>query len=385
MEKSIEEVKKGSIEEKKQFFDEYLVLHPTLKNAINKVSEEIQNADEQTLVLVVGPSGIGKSTLIKIIVDNYRFQLKESYSEGIIPIFAVEAIAPDRGSFKWSDYYRRALKELDEPLIEQKINYGELKPRARSNGVAYLSPKYKSADLRQALENAMYYRRVKACLIDEAQHMTIVSGACTLKTQLDTIKSLANVSKTPHILVGTYELLPFLNLSGQLSGRTILVHMPRYSTKSKEEIIIYLSILKQLQIHLPINEIPDLVSNWEFFYLHTLGCVGHLKKLMRRTLNSALDRGQDKLTIKDFERYAMSIKQCETIQREIEEGEYILKEEGGNLERLKKSLGLIEEKTMSKEGRRKRNVGQRNPVRDPVGGTLGGENQVETENITLSN
>src|SRR5664280_3187190 len=39
-----------------------------------------------------------------------------------IPVVSVEAIAPESGSFNWRDHYKRLLHQLDEPLIDHKLN-----------------------------------------------------------------------------------------------------------------------------------------------------------------------------------------------------------------------------------------------------------------------
>jgi hypothetical protein len=60
--------------------------------------------------------------------------------------------------------------------------------------------------------------------------MKIGSGASggKLLDQLDWIKSMTNVTGVLHILIGTYELLNFRNLSGQASRRGLDLHFPRY-------------------------------------------------------------------------------------------------------------------------------------------------------------
>ena len=39
-----------------------------------------------------------------------------------IPVASVEAVAPESGSFNWRDHYKRLLRQLDEPLIDYKVN-----------------------------------------------------------------------------------------------------------------------------------------------------------------------------------------------------------------------------------------------------------------------
>ena len=46
------------------------------------------------------------------------------------------------------------------------------------------------------------------------------------------IKSTASRAQTVHVLIGTYELLAFRNLSGQLSRRSVDLHFSRYRRKA---------------------------------------------------------------------------------------------------------------------------------------------------------
>src|SRR4029434_2123935 len=91
-------------------------------------------------------------------------------------------------------------------------------PSARAAGAEY----------HHAVERALAFRRPVAILIDEAQHLARIGSGRRVSDQLDVIKSLANRTKTVHVLIGTYELLAFRNLSAQLSRRSIDIHFPRY-------------------------------------------------------------------------------------------------------------------------------------------------------------
>ena len=57
--------------------------------------------------------------------------------------------------------------------------------------------------------------------------------------QLDVIKSIASRSQTVHVLIGTYELLAFRNLSAQLSRRSVDLHFSRYRAESADDIEVF--------------------------------------------------------------------------------------------------------------------------------------------------
>jgi hypothetical protein len=84
---------------------------------------------------------------------------------------------------------------------------------------------------------------------------------------MDVVKALAGIPETKVVLIGTYELLNLLNLSGQLSRRGIEIHFMRYGT-SDEDIKAFQSILWEFQRHLPLMIEPNLVRHWEYYYVH---------------------------------------------------------------------------------------------------------------------
>ncbi len=107
--------------------------------------------------------------------------------------------------------------------------------------------------LRLALESALIHRRPAAFFIDEAQHLAKMKSGRKLQDQLDSIKSLASLTDTVHILVGTYELLPFRNLSAQLSRRSIDIHFPRYRAEQQRG----LHRLSERGLHLATSSASD--------------------------------------------------------------------------------------------------------------------------------
>lgn len=141
--------------------------------------------------------------------------------------------------------------------------------------------------LRRALENSLSQRNPDVFFIDEAQHMGKMASGYKLQDQLDCLKSLTNMTSILHCLLGTYELLTFRNLSGQLSRRSVDIHFPRYQVNNTDDIQAFKSVLLTLGRQMPLSLEPDLVSHWEFFIERTLGCIGTLKNWLTRTLKDA--------------------------------------------------------------------------------------------------
>ncbi|WP_242479860.1 TniB family NTP-binding protein [Bacillus cereus group sp. N21] len=224
--------------------------------------------------------------------------------------------------------------------------------------------------LRKSLENAFRFRNPVACIVDEAQHLLKVSGAKSLQNQLDTIKSLANKTKVPHILIGTYELKEFFNLSAQLSRRTISIQFPRYRASNLEDYRTFLSVIHMLQKKLPLEEEPNLLEHADFIYERTLGCIGILKDWLTRCLGDAIYNGKKTITKEMLYTYAMPVNALKMLIEEIEQGEDLFEENEQDKLDLLYKIGLKareKEKITKKDATQKSGVGRRKPKRDPVG------------------
>jgi hypothetical protein len=195
------------------------------------------------------------------------------------------------------------------------------------------------------------------------------------RTSSTLFKSIANRTNTVHVLFGTYDLLAFRNLSGQLSRRSVDIHFPRYLADRAEDRKIFVNIVHSFPKKLPLPEPPDLLKHWELLYERTFGCVGVLKQWLVKALTAALRRGDSTISVSDLEAHALSIAQCDKILSEITEGEARLNEADGARSRLRARLGLSTGAALvltpsghtGADTRRHLKPGHRKPVRDPVG------------------
>ncbi|WP_261180556.1 TniB family NTP-binding protein [Anaerobacillus sp. CMMVII] len=155
---------KGPVDERIRYFENYVVAHPTLITAYKELLERIDVTSDNNILLVYGPSGVGKSTLFSKIIKHIYEDNTELIREdrGFIPVVGTEAISPETGIFDWIDFYTRALHSANEPLVDHKVSFDE----------AGIKKSGSMRALRQSLENVLKYRKTKVVLIDEAQHMT---------------------------------------------------------------------------------------------------------------------------------------------------------------------------------------------------------------------
>ena len=362
------------------YFRSFTMAHPRLKEADTELKQAIQDPAGWSLIFVFGPTGVGKTTLRLRIERHLKESLLPVLREdpGRVPVVSIEAAA-DSAQFSWKDYYRRALIALEEPLIDRKISYRIRCLFRDDSGKLILDPRAVGMEIRYALESALIHRRPAAFFIDEAQHLTKMKSGRKLQDQLDCIKSLASLTNTVHVLIGTYELLPFRNLSAQLSRRSIDIHFRRYRADRREDFDAFRSVVFTFQRHLPLAGESDLLKHFDYCYERSIGCVGVLKEWLTRALAVALADESPVITRKILERTAWSAVQSERMAKDALEGEADLTENEEPRGRLRKLLGLDSVVSPSSDSAnqpdpvpsvassRKRRVGQRRPVRDITG------------------
>jgi energy-coupling factor transporter ATP-binding protein EcfA2 len=370
------------------YFRSYTVAHPVLQAVDSAVKRALREPAGGSLVLVMGPTGVGKTTLRLRIEQHLRNTFVSAAKEdpGRIPVIGVEAAAPDSGNFNWKDYYRRALLAVEEPLTDFKIAYGSAGVLATQTGRYAVVRRGEGSELRYALEQALRHRRPAAVLIDEAQHLTKIASGRKLADQLDCLKSFASLTGCVHVLIGTYELLPFRNLSAQLSRRSIDIHFRRYHARDPEDAAAFQRIVYSFQRHLPLVEEPELWRDWDYYYTYSVGCIGLLKDWLTRALATALEEGSKTLTRQHLEQHAWSLDQCHKMAQDAIEGEAALTPTAESSIRLRQLLGFAEPHVSGQHAeapvshtlpalgaksqptqRRRRRTGERRPKRDPIG------------------
>jgi energy-coupling factor transporter ATP-binding protein EcfA2 len=251
-----------------EYFKGYTMAHPRLMQAREALLSAIREAAPNSLILLLGPTGVGKTTLRtkveQILVTEMLPELKGD--PGRLPVVSVECAAPPSGIFSWRDHFRRLLVQMEDAVTEATLN--PKGPVRLGDRIIRFMPgeKVAGSEYQFAVERALRFRRPVAVLIDEAQHLARMGSGRRLSEQLDVIKSIANLTGTTHVLLGTYELLAFRNLSAQLSRRSLDLHFARYRIDDPDDRQMFLAVLRSFERQLPLLEPLDLVKDWEFLY-----------------------------------------------------------------------------------------------------------------------
>jgi hypothetical protein len=354
---------------RQEYFEQRcFISHPHLQEALETIIQAICPPGEGasvrrlgTMVLVIGPSRVGKTTLIRLLEERLLIVSKDWMvsNPSFIPFASILAAGPGTSRFEWAEYYRAVLRALHDPFVDGKVAH----MRAR--------------ELREAMETALCERKPLAVIVDEAHHLAEAARGSRLQSQLNHLKHFENATGVSHILVGTYEMRPFRKVNAQLACRSVDVHFPRYDAAIDADAQVFQSVVWALQRQLPVEKEPLLVDHWEFLYARSIGCIGLLKMHLNRALDLALTEQAKTVTLAHLRKTALSETRVELALRNALESETELKESDGADERLLTLLGLRgqrpnahlpqpeEPPTIAKA--QPRRPGKRGPGRDPIG------------------
>jgi GTPase SAR1 family protein len=170
-------------------FKAVMVKHARLEEIDAELRLLIEEHADSTHVLLCGPGGVGKSTVLKGVTERFT---REEPNRTIVPIVLLEPIPSDSGPYVRLDYYRQVVAALKGHILVKEIyvNVAPLMTAPKSARVRADSTEW--LDMREAAEQALIRAQVKAVLLDEGHRLMQGGGRYTTDEQLEWLKSLTN-------------------------------------------------------------------------------------------------------------------------------------------------------------------------------------------------
>jgi len=104
----------GMVEDRASYFSNLKIHPPILEDVERKIHRALKQHNPCVLIMVMGPTGVGKTTLLNKVCSNVASSPKANIGE--IPVASIEVPAIS-STLKWKTFYKRILEALDEPVI----------------------------------------------------------------------------------------------------------------------------------------------------------------------------------------------------------------------------------------------------------------------------
>lgn len=304
--------------DKRRYFSLVRLGHPRIAETLETMTALASPSSGKSILTLIGPTGVGKSTLIKVLSEQMIQAHREEIDADVsfIPVASMVAPASGERGFSLKMFYAEMGRALNEPLMGRKLETKLANARTLTGMPA--SSGSVSA-MRMAVDRIIEHRRTRLLLIDEAVPMLRKISEHELDVRMDGLKTLADKGATI-VLIGSYDLHEIVGLSGQVARRMGVIHFGRYRTGVPDDERAFRSALHQLQGRLPIRDMPDLTERAKELQVACIGCVGILKTMLSSTLECAIAR-DGKWSDSFLDRSLLSVDQYETILAETLAGE----------------------------------------------------------------
>lgn len=341
--------------------DNVTVPHTRFIEIEDRLIQFIRFQTDAKIILVVGPTGVGKSKLIKRLRVKIAKEAERMVAGDTsrVPFVHFEVPCLQIGNFSWPGFYELYLEQLEMPMLPLK------QPGGRNTTAM------RSVCVDNVVVKALQHRRPLVTLLDEANHFAQVASAKRLDHQMNKLKSLVNRSDVLHICFGTYELARMMSVTGQLARRTEVIHFPRYHADDARDMAMFGGVVRGFAKAIPTEPGLDLNKYVPFLHERSIGCAGTLKAWLNKALGYAHGANRTFVTLDDLNKSALPLIKLRPMLKEATEGESLFREEARDRDLFLQELGHTSAAPVSDGATHKPQrggpVGERAPHRDPTG------------------
>ncbi len=247
--------------------DDWAVAHPFFNAILQWLLQRILRLSDPSVFLIVGPTGVGKTTMIDQLLRELARCLAKEVAErpGTVSAVCAEATyIPGRG-LDWKSIFEDLLTSAYDILIDQKVEEepGERKGTMRA--------------LERAMTAMLIHRAPAVAIIDEGSAFLESQSNDSLLKNLRYLKSLANKSRTHLAIFGDYRLARMVEWDGQLNRRCHLAHFPGYAGDAGKS--DFAPVVEKFEQKFRAAGVEcDLMEDLDLLFDGSCGCVGLLRK-----------------------------------------------------------------------------------------------------------
>ena len=287
------------------------------------------------LVLLVGAAGVGKTTLVRRLVD----ELNEVVRDDPCSVRAILFRAPSSHGtrYAWKAFYQRWADVMYEPLFDRQVNRERIAACWSSDRSPSAFRPGTADDMRLRVFKATRDRGVEVAFVDEAANLVLNEAGRTLRDRLDVLRDLCDESSEEEgnldegsfsiVLFSTFRIVQgdALKLSPELIRRMKRTEFSRYDPEAANgsaEFLAYRDVVKAFLDEVPEELRPTLnVDCLRKLLKGSVGCVGILCKWLLRAIALCEEEGAEKLEWRHFEETSLSKGDVERLDEQCVLGE----------------------------------------------------------------
>lgn len=285
-----------------------VIFHPNLNIILDEILTFVELGSSEKILLVVGPTGVGKSTLIQFI---YSKLLNEFHNQGKQSPVRLSILPPEGSTFGFRTFYIQLMEALDEPLPNYKAE-PEFR-RAQIRRKPGLKKNRSTGECRLDVDTLLVNKKCPLILLDEMNHFARSMGKQQMIDHMDVPKSIAGITKTKIVGFGTEGALRLLHLNSELSRRIKPFFFQPYPPEEIDKLFsCYVSICKDLKLNTTVGK-----EHKKYLHTNSVGLIGQLSSWMSDAIIHALRRRSKTLDIEDLKAEQPSIITTKSIQRDL--------------------------------------------------------------------
>lgn len=280
-----------------------LIMHRRFEEAFKKLHELIAGAAAGQLILVSGPTNVGKTTLVRA-MDLCFIASAQQKGNQLWGSAYIRLPSPVLARFDHGATYRRILTAFEELLIEKKIVY----PDIRDGMVPRQTVNRGRGPTHEALWGALVKRLRNghpAVYLDEAGDLAQALKFPSLREAINKFKELADVGGSCVVLIGGPEIAPISWDSGQIATRVETVEMNPYYPHIDEDRTTFCALLLVVENNLGDGCIvPSTLNTTNAVYLmeKVRGAFGIALKIVIKAVKASLIEKKTPLTWCDLKK-----------------------------------------------------------------------------------
>src|SRR2546428_9384093 len=185
-------------------FKDYAVWHPRLVQVQTHLLHTIWEPADVAHVVVCGPSGVGKSKLAEVLARRLNTPKSALNGHSLRRALLINTRPSDGELFHRTNFYQKGLTLLGKTTFDRHIKVDvataeHLVEKKRARGKT--TTRYPDdPEMRDVYEEELRRLRLRAVLLDEAQHLITSGDGKQPKDQLNWIKSMAIETGVLHIM-----------------------------------------------------------------------------------------------------------------------------------------------------------------------------------------